>query len=96
MTKSSKSGKKDKQPNILVIWGGGDEGFRADRGKLSSVDEEAYGPRKGLNPPRNIKPSETLTSSPRDADAGRIRKEGVYVRFAIARPSLARISPKAR
>jgi hypothetical protein len=43
-----------------------------------------------------IKSSETLTSSPRDADAGRQRKEGVYVQIAIARTSLDRISPKTR
>lgn len=36
------------------------------------VETAAYGPRKGLNPPiKNLRQSETLTSSPRDADAGR-------------------------
>src|SRR6185369_17006086 len=42
------------------------------RGTIPSrAETAAYGPRKGSNPPLSAIQSETLTSSPRDADAGR-------------------------
>ena len=45
--------------------------------KLGLAERAAYGPRKGSNPPFESSPqSETLTSSPRDADAGHQGRKG--------------------
>ena len=73
---------------ILPIWSLVAPG--ALRYNPAKAEKAAYGPRKGSNPPpRSVKQSETLTSSPRAADTGRKWKEGVYVKLQTPRTRLA-------